>query len=143
MKRLLAATISSVALLSACGGGEPATDTTANAPAAETLPETAPDPTALPPPEPLQADRIGAMNLSCGGEQFRVAFVDSNATLVNDDGSNTDLPLLPAGPESEPGVQVFTDGRISFAKKGGGDTPTEIRFARGRMAWIDCAIAQN
>lgn len=142
MKRLTVA-IASVALLTACGGGEPASDTAAKTPVAETLPETAPDPTALPPPEPAQAERIGAMNLSCGGEQFRVAFVDSTATLVNDDGSNTDLPLLAAGPDTEPGVQVFTDGKISFARKGGGDTPTAIRFARGRMAWQDCAIAQN
>jgi len=32
---------------------------------------------------------------------------------------------------------------MSFAKSGGGDTPTVIRFARGRMAWQDCAIAVN
>jgi hypothetical protein len=141
MTRLLAATIASVALLAACGD-EPAPETAAT-PEPPTLPETAPDPTALPTPNPPAGDRIGAMQLSCGGEQFRVAFLDTHATQVNDDGSNTDLPLLPAGPDSEPGVQVFTDGKVSFAKKGGGDTPTEIRFARGRMAWQDCAIAVN
>ena len=142
MMRMIAATLASAALLAACGG-EPATEPAPETGSAQGLPETAPDPTALPPPEPPQAERIGAMNLSCGGEQFRVAFVDSTATLVNDDGSNTDLPLLPAGPDTEPGVQVFTDGKISFAKKGGGDTPTTVRFTRGRMAWQDCAIAQN
>ncbi len=137
--RTFAVTFASVALLAACGGGEPAPDTATPPPA---LPESAPDPTVLP-PEPPQADRVGAMMLRCGGEQFRVAFTDAGATQVNDDGSNTDLPLLPAGPDTEPGVSVYSDGRISFAKKGGGDTATEIRFARGRMAWQDCAIAQN
>ncbi len=141
--RITAAAFASVAFLAACGGGEPAPDTaTETVTPAPTLPEAAPDPTTLP-PEPLQADRIGAMMLSCGGEQFRVAFTDAGATQVNDDGSNTDLPLLPAGPDTEPGVSVYSDGRISFAKQGGGDTATQIRFARGRMAWVDCAIAAN
>jgi hypothetical protein len=141
--RIIAATLAS-ALLAACGGGEPTPNTTTETvTSAPTLPESAPDPTALPPPATPQADRIGAMMLSCGGEQFRVAFTDAGATQINDDGSNTDLPLLAAGPDTEPGVSVYSDGRISFAKKGGGDTATEIRFARGRMAWVDCAIAQN
>ncbi len=139
MKRLFGLLVVSVALLAACGGGETAPDAETPPPA---LPNSAPDLTVLP-PEPPEADRIGATMLSCGGEQFRVAFTDAGATQVNDDGSNTDLPLLPAGPDTEPGVSVYSDGRISFAKKGGGDTPTEIRFARGRMAWVDCAIAQN
>ena len=30
-----------------------------------------------------------------------------------------------------------------FAKAGGMDTPTVIRYAKARMAWQDCAIAQN
>ncbi len=136
----VATAFASIAFLAACGGGEPAPDAVTPPPA---LPESAPDPTTLPPLEPPQADRIGAMMLSCGGEQFRVAFTDAGATQVNDDGSNTDLPLLPAGPDTETGVSVYSDGRISFAKKGGGDTATEIRFARGRMAWQGCAIAQN
>ena len=141
--RETAAFFASLALLAACGG-EPSSVRTAETPTPPpTLPESAPDPTALPTPNPPGGNRMGAMNLSCGGEQFRVAFTDTGATQVNDDGSTTELPLLPAGPDSEAGVQVFTDGKISFAKKGGGDTPTEIRFARGRMAWQDCAIAQN
>jgi len=142
--RIVVATLASIVLFAGCGGGEPVPETTAETvtPAPPTLPESAPDPTVAP-PEPLQADRLGAMMLSCGGEQFRVAFTDTGATQINDDGSNTNLPLLPAGPDSEPGVSVYTDGRISFAKKGGGETPTEIRFARGRMAWVDCAIAVN
>ncbi len=127
-------------LLAACGG-EPAkpAEPTAPEPVAET-PAT-PDPTAL--PTPALEQRVGTMNLLCGGATFRVAFLDTLATVVNDDGTNTELQKQPAGPDSEPGVDVYTDGKMSFAKSGGGDTPTVIRFARGRMAWQDCAIAQN
>lgn len=141
--RIIAATFASAALLAACGGRDSAPDMTSETVApAPTLPESASDPTTLP-PEPPQADRIGAMMLSCGGEQFRVAFTDAGATQVNDDGASMDLPLLPAGPDTAPGVSVYSDGRVSFAKQGGGGTATQIRFARGRMAWVDCAIAQN
>lgn len=87
--------------------------------------------------------RVAPMQLSCGGQSFRVAFEETRAVLVEEDGQNTELPVLAASPTSEPGVTVFTNGMVSFSKQGGGDTPTVVRFARGRMAWQDCAIAVN
>lgn len=96
------------------------------------------------PAEPMAGGRIGTMNLNCGGESFRVAFLEAHAAIVSADGATTvELPVLQSGSSTEPGVKVYTDGKISFAKSGGGETPTVIRFARGRMAWQDCAIAVN
>jgi hypothetical protein len=138
MRTVIISLIGAIAL-SACGG-EPA------APAAN---EPAPEPAAAPesPPSPAIPDtggRIGTMNLMCGGETFRVAFLDTHAAIVSADGASTvELPVLPAGPTSEPGVTVYSDGMQQFAKSGGGDTPTVIRYAKARMAWQDCAIAQN
>lgn len=87
--------------------------------------------------------RVAAMQLSCGGQSFRVAFEETRAVVIGEDGSNTELKLLEAGPTSEPGVAVYTNGMMTFAKSGGRDTATVVRFARGRMAFQDCAIAQN
>lgn len=141
MTRLFAAAAAAAFLLTACGGSEPAPAAPAEpTPPVETPAAATPDPTAL--STPAQADRMGTMNLMCGGATFRVVFEDARAVVVNDDGSNTDLAHDAAAP-SEPGVKVYTDGKMSFAKSGGGDTPTVIRFARGRMAWQDCAIAVN
>ena len=93
---------------------------------------------------PPESARVGTMNLSCGGETFRVAFLETHAAIVSADGmQTTELPILPAGPTSEPGVTVYSDGMQQFAKSGGVDTPTVIRYAKGRMAWQDCAIAIN
>jgi len=126
-----------VLALAACGGGEPAAPV-APTPAAEPAP--APEPPAMPP----DGARIGTMNLSCAGETFRVAFLDTHAAIVSADGTQTaELPVLPAGPASEPGVTIYSDGMQQFARSGGGDTPTVIRYARGRMAWQDCAIAAS
>ena len=127
--------------LAACGG-EPETPV-ANDPAPQTA--AAPETT---PPTPAIADtgggRIGTMNLMCGGESFRVAFLDTHAASVSAAGTQTtELPVLPAGDTSEPGVTVYSDGMQQFAKAGGMDTPTVIRYAKARMAWQDCAIAQN
>lgn len=84
------------------------------------------------------------MNLMCGGESFRVAFLDTHAAIVSADGTQTtELPVLPAGPTSEPGVTVYSNGLQQFAKSGGGETSAVVRYAKGRMAWQDCAIAQN
>ena len=83
------------------------------------------------------------MNLLCGGATFRVAFVDTHAEVINDDGTTTNLPVLAPDANAAPGVTTYTDGKMTFAKSGGGDTQTVIRFARGRMAFEDCAIAVN
>lgn len=134
------AIFASVLLLAACGGPEPLK---ADVPTAE---EGAPKPTATPPDAaalPTPDTRVAAMNMVCGGDSFRVAFEDQRAVMINDDGSNTDLPLLPPDANAAPGVSTYTDGKISFYKSGGGDTPTVVRFARGRMAPQDCAIAVN
>lgn len=120
--------------LAACGGE----------PEAPVVNEPAPEPAAAPEPAPAPDARIGTMNLMCGGESFRVAFLDTHAAIVSADGATTtELPVLPEGPTSEPGVTVYSDGMQQFAKSGGGDTPTVIRYAKARMAWQDCAIAQN
>ncbi len=74
---------------------------------------------------------------------FRVAFEGQRAFLINDDGGDTDLPLLPQEASAAPGVATYTNGKITFARSGGGDHPIVIRFARGRMAFQDCAVAQN
>jgi streptogramin lyase len=95
------------------------------------------------PSEPAPDSRVAAMQLSCGAESFRVAFEDVRAVVINEDGSNSQLTLLEPSADSEPGVSVYTDGMMTFAKSGGGDTATVIRFARGRMAFTDCAIAVN
>ena len=103
-----------------------------SAPAAEPAPAT-----------PAPEQRVGTMNLSCGGETFRVAFEDTRAVVVNADGSNTELPKLPPDANAAPGVAVYSDGKTMFTKQGGGDAPTAIKYAKARMAPQDCAIAQN
>lgn len=130
----------SLALLAACGGETPAAPSETTPPV-EPPAAAAPDPTRL--ETPAQADASGAMNLMCGGNPIKVAFEETKAVVTNDDGTTTDLPAGPADANTEPGVTVYTDGKMSFAKSGGGDTPTVVRFARGRMAWQDCAIAVN
>jgi streptogramin lyase len=138
MKRLAFA--ASILVLAACAPKEEAPAETAPAPSAATEPAPA-SPAVEPTPAP--ETRIAAMNLMCGGEPFRVAFEDARAVVLNADGSNTELPKLEPSTTSEPGVTSYTNGTMTFAKSGGGDTPTVIRFARGRMAFQDCAIAQN
>lgn len=138
MKRLALAV--SVLVLAACAPKEEAPAATTPAPAASVEPA-APPPAAEPTPAP--DTRVAAMNLMCSGEPFRVAFEDTRAVILNADGSNTELPKLEPSATSEPGVTTYTNGPLTFAKSGGGDTPTVIRFARGRMAFQDCAIAQN
>jgi len=71
------------------------------------------------------------MMLRWRSEQFRVGFTDAGAPQVNEGGSKTDLPLLSAGPDTEHGVSVNSDGRTNSSNQGGGDTATRIRFARG------------
>ena len=140
--RVVIATAMSVLLLAACGGGEPAAPAV---PAEPTAPVETPAPTPESTPANAPSDgRIGTMNLNCGGESFRVAFLETHAAIVSADGTQTiELPVLPAGPTSEPGVTVYSNGMQQFAKSGGGDTQTVIRYAKGRMAWQDCAIAVN
>jgi hypothetical protein len=70
------------------------------------------------------------MMLRCGGEQFRVGFTGAGATQVNDGGSKTVLPLLHAGLDTGHGFWVNIDGRPILSNQGGGDTATQMRFAR-------------
>lgn len=130
----------SLALLAACGGEAPAAPVEPTRPVESTATAT-PAPTAI--ETPAQADASGAMNVMCGGSQMKVVFQDAKAVVTGDDGVTTDLPAGPGDAPTEPSVTVYTNGKMSFAKSGGGDTPTVIRFARGRMAWQDCAVAVN
>lgn len=133
--RAVIGTAMSALLLAACSGGEPAPAVPA---------ESAPVELPVEAPLTVPDGRIGAMNLMCAGESFRVAFLDTHAAIVSADGATTiELPKLAPGTTSEPGVTTYTDGKQTFAKSGGGDTPTIIRYAVGRMAFQDCAIAQN
>lgn len=143
MSRLFLATAIATLLLAACGGEAPSApaESEAAAPVEPTPPAVAPDPTAL--TTPAQAGNPVAMNLLCGGATFRVAFEEARAVVYNDDGTQTELPALAPDANTEPGVSIFTDAKMTFAKSGGGDTPTLIRFARGRMAFQDCNIAVN
>lgn len=131
MNRLLVLGVATVWLAAACGGGEPV----APAPAAAT-----PDPTMLPTP---QQNAVAATSVTCDGQPYKVAFNDFGATLTYDDGATQELPLQPATADSEPGVRVYTDGNISFARSAAADSPAAIRFARGRLAWQDCAVTSN
>lgn len=130
--RLVIGTCMSALLLAACGGETPAPAE----PAPTAAEDPSPDPTRL--PTPAQAQTPAAMSLSCGGENFSVAFMDDHATQVNDDGSHTELPVMPPDANAEPGVTIYTDGRVTFARSG--DSPGSIRFARGRMAFVDCVV---
>jgi hypothetical protein len=138
LKRVVVAAACSALLVTACAPKE------AEPSAADPLPTTAADPIPQPAAEPAPSTpdtRIATMNLACGGETFRVAFEDTRAVIVNADGSNTELAKLPADANSAPGVDTFTNGAMTFTRQGGQDTPAVIKFARGRMAFQDCAIA--
>ena len=139
MRAVLSTTIAAL-LLAACGGGEPAPIV----PAVTSEPAPVEMPAEAPPPLAVPEGRIGTMNLTCGGESFRVAFLDTHAAIVSADGATTiELPKLRPSATSAPGVTTYTDGKQTFARSGGGDTATVIRYAVGRMAFQDCAIAQN
>ena len=143
MSRLFVATAVVALLLAACGGETPAAPAEPESAApVEPIPAgAAPDPTAL--TTPAKAGNPAAMNLLCGGAAFRVSFEEARAVVYNDDGTQTELSMLAPDASTEPGVTTYTDARMTFAKSGGGDTPTVVRFARGRMAFQDCNIAQN
>ncbi len=132
--RTVIATAMSAILLVACGGGEPAL----------TMPAE-PAPVEMPVASPIASDRqIGTMNLMCGGEGFRIAFLDTHAAIVSAGSAMTvEAPKLEPGASSEPGVTIYTNAKQTFARSGGGDTATVVRYAVGRMAFWDCAIAQN
>lgn len=143
MSRFFLATATAALLLGACGGEARSASASSEevAPVEPTSPAAAPDQTAL--TTPAQAGNPAAMNLLCGGAAFRVAFEETRAVVYSDDGTQTELPMLVPDANTEPGVSIFTDAKMTFAKSGGGDTPTIVRFARGRMALQDCSIAVN
>lgn len=135
IRQICAPALAALMLASACGESEP--PAAAPEPAAETPPPAAtPDPTMLPTPQ-----QDTAMTVTCGGQPYGLSFGEFNATLTYDDGTKVELPMQPATADTEPGVTVFSDGKISIARSG--DTPAAIRFARARMAWEDCAVTQN
>ncbi|OYX48651.1 MAG: hypothetical protein B7Y90_09460 [Alphaproteobacteria bacterium 32-64-14] len=136
MNRLTVLGLATVFCAGACGGerAAPAPEQPDGPPAAA-----APDPTMLPTP---QQNAAGAFSVACGGQPYSVAFTDFAATLTYDDGATAELPQQPATADTEPGVTVYSNGQVSFAKSGEGASSV-IRFARARMPWKDCVIAQN
>lgn len=136
---ILASVLAAAVLASACGEGEPGD--AASEPAAQAPPAAAaPDPTMLPTP---QQSGAGAMTVTCGGQPYGLSFGEFEATLTYDDGATAALAMQQPGADSEPGATVFSDGKVSIARSGGGDAPTLIRFARARMAWEDCTVSAN
>ncbi|HVY88568.1 MAG TPA: hypothetical protein VG942_06845, partial [Hyphomonadaceae bacterium] len=79
----------------------------------------------------------------CGGDSIRAAFEDARAVLVNDDGSNTELAKLPPDANSTPGVDVFTNGKMTVTHRIANDGSQVVKLARGKMALQDCAPAPN
>jgi hypothetical protein len=136
MVRLVIAAAVSGLLFTACAPKE-------SAPAPDASPAATPATAAPAAATPAPETRIGTMQLSCAGESFRVAFEDQRAVVVNPDGSNTELARNIPADMPMSGQALYTDGKLTFTKEGGGDKPTVIKFARGRMAFQDCAIAQN
>src|SRR5690242_21697763 len=106
MKRLIVMPATCLCLLAACAQGE------STKPVASAAPATAPAP-----PAPAPDVRIGTLQLTCGGENFRVAFEASRAVVVGADGGNTELPKLDAQPGAPPNVATYTNGTLTFAKE--------------------------
>jgi hypothetical protein len=138
MTRLVFVAAFSGLLIAACSPKEATPSAEPPVSAGQPVPQPAAEPAT-----PTLDTRMAAMNLMCGGESFRVAFEDSRAVVVNADGSNIELARLPADANSAPGIDTFTNGMMTFTKQGGGDTATIIKYAKGRVAFQDCAIAQN
>jgi hypothetical protein len=126
--------------LGACSPKEPEAPAPAPEAAAPAPAAAAPDPTVLPTPAPDA--RMGTINLMCGGSSMRVAFEDTRAVVVNDDGSNTELQKLEPQPGAPAGVVTYTNGKMTFAREGEGDT-AKIRYATGKAAFQDCAKTQD
>lgn len=140
--RAVGIVVVSALLLSACGKTEAPAPTPAQPAPAEPAP---------PPAEPAASTpdtRIGAIEMTCGGETFRVAFEATRAVVVGPDGSNMDLPLLgdqpgASAPTSSLGVKTYTNGVMTFTRETAADSASVVRFARGRMAFQECVLAQT
>jgi len=89
------------------------------------------------PPAGLVADARGALQLRCGEDSFRVVFEETRAIII-DGAMETVLTRLDGSP-----VSTYTNGRMTFTKTGGKETPTEVSFSRGRMVPVKCYIAQT
>jgi hypothetical protein len=74
--------------------------------------------------------------LSCGQQQFRVAFSDEAAAVDLPDGQRVELPNINAGRESS-APRVYTNGRVTFRDDVAGRDRV-VTFARGRMAPVAC-----
>jgi hypothetical protein len=116
-------------------------------PAAEPVPPVsemvASAPEGVPAASPTPDTRTAALQLSCDGDSFRVAFEDARAVVVTVDGGSTELARLDVQPAAPVGVATYTNGMITFTREGGQGAATVIRYAKGRMAFQDCAIGQN
>jgi hypothetical protein len=81
------------------------------------------------------------MMLRCGSEQFRVSFGSDSARVAFPDGTHLELMNLNAGGDPEEPRQ-YTNGRMTFIQTFEGPD-RGVKYARGRMAFIPCNIAQN
>lgn len=77
--------------------------------------------------------------MRCGAEQLRVRLTSEGAEVVLEDGSTVTLPKLPA--QAGETTETYTNGRMTLVRTT--EAPHSFRFARGRMAFMTCAVAQN
>lgn len=124
--------------LGACGASEE--------PAPAPAPAVAPEPAPTPAPAPTVSTpdtRIGALEMTCGGENFRVAFEGGRAVIVGPGGSTMDLPLLDPQPAAAANVRTYTNGVMTFSREETPEGASIVRFARGRMALQECVTARG
>lgn len=80
-----------------------------------------------------------AMIMRCGSDRFAVRFFPDRAIVRTGKGEDAELPRLQSSGEPETS-RTYTNGRMTFVHDTGGDK-RGVRFARGRMAFVDCEIA--
>lgn len=82
-----------------------------------------------------------AMIMRCGNDKFAVRFFPDRAVVRTDKGETVELPRLQSTGDAETS-RTYTNGRMTFVHDTGGDK-RGVRFARGRMAFVDCDIAMH
>lgn len=81
------------------------------------------------------------MMMRCGPDTVRASFSSISAGIMLEDGKYIDLPDATAK-TAKPESRIYTNGRVSLMRtiENG---QTQVMFARGKMAFTPCNIAQN